>query len=49
MCVIRGLKEFADWPTFPQTCGVQGELVGGLDIIVSFALLFFLLVGQLAR
>lgn len=45
--VRQGLKEFADWPTFPQLW-VQGELVGGLDI-VSFALLFFLLVGRLAN
>jgi monothiol glutaredoxin len=26
------LKEFADWPTFPQLW-VDGELVGGLDIV----------------
>ncbi|KAK8085606.1 monothiol glutaredoxin-5 [Apiospora hydei] len=30
--VRQGLKEFADWPTFPQLW-VNGELVGGLDII----------------
>ncbi|KFY05126.1 hypothetical protein O988_00237, partial [Pseudogymnoascus sp. VKM F-3808] len=30
--VRQGLKEFADWPTFPQLW-VGGELVGGLDII----------------
>ncbi|KAI3331930.1 glutaredoxin [Xylariaceae sp. AK1471] len=30
--VRQGLKEFADWPTFPQLW-VEGELVGGLDII----------------
>jgi len=30
--VRQGLKEFADWPTFPQLW-VDGELVGGLDII----------------
>jgi Grx4 family monothiol glutaredoxin len=34
--VRQGLKEFADWPTFPQLW-VEGELVGGLDI-VSFTL-----------
>jgi hypothetical protein len=28
------LKEFADWPTFPQLW-VEGELVGGLDIVRS--------------
>jgi len=30
--VRQGLKEFADWPTFPQLW-VSGELVGGLDIV----------------
>ncbi|EZF31651.1 monothiol glutaredoxin [Trichophyton mentagrophytes] len=30
--VRQGLKEFADWPTFPQLW-VRGELVGGLDIV----------------
>ncbi|KAK8117093.1 uncharacterized protein PG998_005374 [Apiospora kogelbergensis] len=30
--VRQGLKEYADWPTFPQLW-VDGELVGGLDII----------------
>jgi Grx4 family monothiol glutaredoxin len=30
--VRQGLKEFADWPTFPQVW-VDGELVGGLDIV----------------
>lgn len=35
--VRQGLKEFGDWPTFPQLW-VEGELVGGLDI-VSFDLL----------
>lgn len=30
--VRQGLKEFADWPTFPQLW-VDGELIGGLDII----------------
>ncbi|KAJ5091117.1 hypothetical protein NUU61_005987 [Penicillium alfredii] len=30
--VRQGLKEFADWPTFPQLW-VNGELVGGLDIV----------------
>lgn len=34
--VRQGLKEFAEWPTFPQLW-VSGELVGGLDI-VSFTL-----------
>lgn len=36
--VRQGLKEFADWPTFPQLW-VRGELVGGLDIVrYSFSL-----------
>ncbi|KAJ5581173.1 hypothetical protein N7450_007474 [Penicillium hetheringtonii] len=30
--VRQGLKEFAEWPTFPQLW-VAGELVGGLDIV----------------
>lgn len=38
--VRQGLKEFADWPTFPQLW-VKGELVGGLDIVrVSFPIFF---------
>ena len=34
--VRQGLKEYADWPTFPQLW-MDGDLVGGLDI-VSFVL-----------
>ena len=30
--VRQGLKEWSDWPTFPQLY-MQGELVGGLDIV----------------
>lgn len=30
--VRHGLKEFADWPTYPQLW-TNGELVGGLDIV----------------
>ena len=30
--VRQGLKEYADWPTFPQLW-INGELVGGLDIV----------------
>ncbi|KAK9416824.1 hypothetical protein SUNI508_09296 [Seiridium unicorne] len=30
--VRQGLKEYAEWPTFPQLW-MDGELVGGLDII----------------
>lgn len=37
--VRQGLKEFSEWPTFPQVY-VGGELVGGLDI-VSFLLSLF--------
>ncbi|KAH6638382.1 monothiol glutaredoxin-4 [Boeremia exigua] len=32
--VRQGLKEFADWPTFPQLWA-DGELVGGLDIATN--------------
>ena len=32
--VRQGLKDFSDWPTFPQLY-LQGELVGGLDIVSS--------------
>lgn len=39
--VRQGLKEFADWPTFPQLW-VNGELVGGLDIVRDpFFLLYY--------
>lgn len=30
--VRQGLKEYSDWPTFPQLY-VDGDLVGGLDIV----------------
>ncbi|KAF8251571.1 glutaredoxin [Wilcoxina mikolae CBS 423.85] len=30
--VRQGLKVFSDWPTYPQLY-VQGELIGGLDIV----------------
>ncbi|KAK3670560.1 glutaredoxin [Recurvomyces mirabilis] len=30
--VRQGLKEFSEWPTFPQVY-VDGELIGGLDIL----------------
>jgi glutaredoxin-related protein len=30
--VRQSIKEYADWPTFPQLW-VNGELVGGLDIV----------------
>lgn len=30
------LKEYANWPTFPQLW-VQGELVGGCDIVTEMA------------
>jgi Grx4 family monothiol glutaredoxin len=30
--VRQGLKEYSEWPTFPQLY-VDGELVGGLDIV----------------
>ena len=30
--VRQGLKEYSNWPTYPQLY-VDGELVGGLDIV----------------
>ncbi len=30
----QGLKEFSNWPTFPQLY-IKGELVGGCDIMVE--------------
>jgi monothiol glutaredoxin len=30
----QGLKEYSNWPTFPQLY-VQGKLVGGCDIVSS--------------
>src|SRR5882757_10572932 len=30
--VRTGMKEFSDWPTFPQLF-IQGEFVGGADIV----------------
>ncbi|KAJ2972346.1 hypothetical protein NQ176_g7212 [Zarea fungicola] len=30
--VRQGLKEYAEWPTYPQLW-MDGELVGGLDIV----------------
>jgi Grx4 family monothiol glutaredoxin len=30
--VRQGLKEYSEWPTFPQLY-VEGELIGGLDIV----------------
>ncbi len=30
----QGLKEFANWPTFPQLY-IDGELVGGCDIMAE--------------
>ena len=34
--VRQGLKEYSDWPTYPQLY-VKGELVGGCDIILEMA------------
>ena len=34
--VRQGLKEFSNWPTFPQLY-VKGELVGGCDIVREMA------------
>jgi Grx4 family monothiol glutaredoxin len=33
--VRQGLKEYSEWPTFPQLYA-EGELVGGLDIVSGF-------------
>lgn len=30
----QGLKDYSDWPTFPQLY-VNGELLGGCDIVVQ--------------
>jgi Grx4 family monothiol glutaredoxin len=38
--VRQGLKAFADWPTFPQLW-INGELVGGLDIVCDSFLAVF--------
>lgn len=32
--IREGLKEYSNWPTFPQLY-VKGELVGGCDIVVE--------------
>jgi monothiol glutaredoxin len=32
--VRSGMKEFSDWPTFPQLF-IGGELIGGCDITVE--------------
>ncbi|KAI9500725.1 thioredoxin-like protein [Coemansia spiralis] len=32
--VRQGLKEYSDWPTYPQLY-VEGELVGGVDIVAE--------------
>ncbi len=32
--IRSGLKEYSNWPTFPQLY-VKGELIGGCDIIVE--------------
>ena len=34
--VRAGLKKFSDWPTYPQLY-VEGELIGGLDIVKELA------------
>ena len=45
--VRQGLKEYADWPTYPQIW-VDGELVGGLDIVsFSFFLFFSIYVSKM--
>jgi Grx4 family monothiol glutaredoxin len=34
--VRQGLKEYSNWPTYPQLYA-QGELVGGCDIVMEMA------------
>lgn len=34
--VRQGLKEYAEWPTYPQLW-IDGELVGGLDIVSLYS------------
>ena len=36
--VRQGLKEYAEWPTYPQLW-IDGELVGGLDIVSRIAII----------
>lgn len=37
--VRQGLKEFSEWPTFPQLY-TRGDLVGGLDIVSALEIIF---------
>ncbi|MDH3615041.1 MAG: monothiol glutaredoxin, Grx4 family, partial [Gammaproteobacteria bacterium] len=32
--IREGLKEYSNWPTFPQLY-VKGELIGGCDIVME--------------
>ena len=32
--IREGLKEYSNWPTFPQLY-VEGELIGGCDIVID--------------
>jgi glutaredoxin-related protein len=32
ICKCLGLKEYSNWPTYPQVY-IRGELIGGLDIV----------------
>jgi monothiol glutaredoxin len=32
--IREGLKEYSNWPTFPQLY-VKGELIGGCDIVIE--------------
>ena len=34
--VRQGLKEYSQWPTYPQVY-VNGELLGGCDIVLEMA------------
>lgn len=46
--VRQGLKEFADWPTYPQLW-MRGELVGGLDIVSAHVPFYFIVVLPLTN
>lgn len=41
--VCEGLKEYSDWPTYPQVY-IDGELIGGYDVIKAM-----MLSGELVR
>ena len=34
----QGMKEYSQWPTFPQ-CYIDGEFFGGCDIMIGASLI----------